>query len=338
MPSVDVVIPNYQYGRYLRECVDSILSQGVSDLRVLIIDNASTDNSLEVARQLAAEDKRVEVVAHARNVGATASYNEGIDWASAEYFIELDADDLLAPGCLSRALACLEANPNVTFTYGLEAFRLPDGTTQLHPKHSDDASWQVVPGGDFIARTCSLACNHVDGSTVVRRTAVQKRVGYYRPSMTYADDLEMWLRLASAGDVATFAATQGIRRIHSAQISEAYRSNIVLTYVEYEKAFDSFFMHDGYSISNARRMHAIARYRIAERAYWSAIYRFIRGDRRVSYDLFKFAIGRFPSMALAPPFGFMWRMEDGRKHKFVELLSEAGRRLTSFVPQSQSRG
>ncbi len=334
MPSVDVVIPNYQYGRYLRECVDSILSQGVSDLRVLIIDNASTDNSLEVARELAAEDKRVEVVAHTRNVGATASFNEGIDWASAEYFVQLDADDLLAPGCLSRALACLEANPNLAFTYGLEAFRLPDGTMQLHSKHSDDASWQVASGGDFIARTCSLACNHVDGSTVVRRTAVQKRVGYYRTSMTYADDLEMWLRLAAAGDVASIAATQGIRRIHGAQISQAYRSNIVLTYVEYEKAFDSFFMHDGYSLSNARRLHAIARHRIAERAYWSAMYRFICGDRRDACNLFKFAIRRFPSMALIPPLGLMWRMEDWQWRKFMEVLAATGRRFASSTPQS----
>src|SRR5262245_3553031 len=104
MSSVDVVIPCYQYGRFLRECVSSVLTQGVSHIRVLIIDNASTDGSAEIARQLAAEDSRIEVAAHSHNVGPTASYNEGIDWASAEYFVLLDADDLLAPGCLARAL------------------------------------------------------------------------------------------------------------------------------------------------------------------------------------------------------------------------------------------
>ena len=61
MKSVDVVIPNYNYGRYLRACVDSVLSQDVEKLRVLIIDNASTDDSPEVARELAAMDPRVEL-------------------------------------------------------------------------------------------------------------------------------------------------------------------------------------------------------------------------------------------------------------------------------------
>ena len=64
MASVDVVIPCYQYGRFLRDAVTSVLSQGISQLRVLVIDNASTDNSLEVATQLALEDRRVEVIAH----------------------------------------------------------------------------------------------------------------------------------------------------------------------------------------------------------------------------------------------------------------------------------
>jgi glycosyltransferase involved in cell wall biosynthesis len=64
MTSIDVAIPNYQYGRYLRECVESVLSQGVPELRVLIIDNASTDNSAEVAQQLAVDHARVHFVRH----------------------------------------------------------------------------------------------------------------------------------------------------------------------------------------------------------------------------------------------------------------------------------
>src|SRR5687768_3126879 len=122
MSSVDVVIPCYQYARFLRECVGSVLTQDVACSRVLIIDNASSDGSDEIARQLAGEDSRIEVVVHRHNVGATASYNEGIDWASAEYLVLLDADDLLAPGCLARALPFMKAHRNVSFTYGIEAF------------------------------------------------------------------------------------------------------------------------------------------------------------------------------------------------------------------------
>jgi glycosyltransferase involved in cell wall biosynthesis len=66
--SVDVAIACYQYGRFLRGCVMGVLTQDIRDLRVWIIDNASTENTLEVAQQLAAEDPRVEVVARRREV------------------------------------------------------------------------------------------------------------------------------------------------------------------------------------------------------------------------------------------------------------------------------
>jgi glycosyltransferase involved in cell wall biosynthesis len=56
---VDIAIPCYQYGRFLRQCVTSVLTQGIDAARVLIIDNSSTDDSVEVAQQLAAEDRRL---------------------------------------------------------------------------------------------------------------------------------------------------------------------------------------------------------------------------------------------------------------------------------------
>ena len=58
MASVDVIVPCYQYGHFLRDCAASVLTQDVSDLRLVIIDNASTDNTLEVARELAAADRQ----------------------------------------------------------------------------------------------------------------------------------------------------------------------------------------------------------------------------------------------------------------------------------------
>ena len=108
MSTIDIVVPCFQYGRFLRDSVGSILRQDIDRLRVLIIDNASTDDSLDVARQLASEDKRVHIVAHDTNLGQQASLNEGIDWATADYFMILDADDVLAPGCLRRAISIMD--------------------------------------------------------------------------------------------------------------------------------------------------------------------------------------------------------------------------------------
>lgn len=117
-PSVDVVIPNYNYARYLRVCAESVLSQDMEKLRLLIIDNASTDNSVAVAREIAAADPRVELLLRPVNKGPHASFNDGIDWAGADYFVLLFADDVLTPGALQRAVSLMQHDRTIAFTYG----------------------------------------------------------------------------------------------------------------------------------------------------------------------------------------------------------------------------
>ena len=98
MASVDVVIPCYNYAKYLPRCVASVLSQEGVDVRALIIDDCSTDETPAVGAALAQQDARVLYRRHAKNMRHIATYNEGlIDWASADYCLLLSADDLLAP-------------------------------------------------------------------------------------------------------------------------------------------------------------------------------------------------------------------------------------------------
>lgn len=309
MPRVDVVVPCYQYGRYLRSCVESILSQAAGDVRVLIIDNASTDDSAEVARQLAAEDARVEVVVHAENVGATASFNEGIAWAEAEYFLQLDADDLLAPGCLQRALEVMEKHPEIAFTYGYEALLYPDGSMQRPDAEGESPDWQIVSGRQFVESVCAFPRNLVGAPTVLRRTSAQKQAGYYRPELPYADDLEMWLRLAMFGSVASTKMIQGIRRVHALQMSSDYRNSMVRDFTEREAAIASFFANEGRVLPDGQRLLSQAKRQLGAHAYWSAVSHLCRGYTRESWRLLKFSLSRRPSAAVLPPLGWLLRMD-----------------------------
>ena len=118
-PTVSVVVPCYRYGHFLPECVGSILDQEGVDVRVLVIDDASPDDSAQAARRLAAADARVEVRVHEVNRGHIATYNEGLlDWADGDYSVLISADDVLAPGALARATAVLEEHPEIGFVYG----------------------------------------------------------------------------------------------------------------------------------------------------------------------------------------------------------------------------
>ena len=111
MSRVDVFVPCYNYGRYLRQCVDSVLSQSHRNVSVLIIDDASPDQTEEVARELVAQDSRVAYRRHESNRGHIATYMEGWEWADGDYVLLLSADDLLTPGALERAVAALDAHP-----------------------------------------------------------------------------------------------------------------------------------------------------------------------------------------------------------------------------------
>ncbi len=268
MSSIDIAIPCFQYGRFLRDSVGSVLRQDVDRLRVLIIDNGSTDDSLDVAREIASEDKRVHIVAHERNVGPIASLNEGIDWATADYFIELDADDLLAPGCLKRAMAILDSDEEIAFCHGFEQCMRDDKIPNVTPEDQLDVDWRISSGLEFIQSLCAKGYNFVGYSTVVRRTKIQKSIGHFDPHLTYANDMNMWLRLATRGKVAQTSAVQGFRRLHPGQITQVYRDRIVMDLAGHLSNFHHFFEHEGARIPDARR----ERRRVTRRIAFNALY------------------------------------------------------------------
>ena len=308
MARVDVAIPCYNYGRYLRECVGSILTQDLRDLRVLIIDNASTDDSVAVARQLAAEDPRVGLRVHDHNLGPTASYNEAVEWASSEYFMLLDADDLMAPGCLTRAVSIMESHPDIAITYGFEELRGADGVVQSRPPANATDRWEIISGDEFIEQYCRCSRYLINAPTAVRRTSSQKRAGFYRPELRHTDDVEMWLRLACTGSVAKTGLTQGIRRVHEQQASRYYHAAIDRDFTQRELAIESFFANEGRALADGRRLHELARRSLGKHAYWSALSNLVRRRPEVAYTLIAQAVRLCPSVVVLPPVGYLLRL------------------------------
>ena len=294
MGGIDVVVPCYQYGRFLRDSVGSILSQRVDQLRVLIIDNASTDNSAEVAQEIARGDTRVELVLHASNRGQHASYNEAIDWASSEYFMIFDADDVLAPGALARATAIMEADRSIAFSHGVELeAEFPPCLIPLHLLGDARGDWQLSTGVGFIERICSIAGNFVGATTVVRRTSAQKEAGHYHRELDRAIDLNMWLRLAALGNVAELHDVQAIRRIHGSQLSTFYRSNPVDDLAEIYKNISHFLAHEGARLHELRRAGHQLNRSMAAKAVRFGLRGLRHGQTNHTADFLEFAVRTF---------------------------------------------
>ena len=120
MSAIDIVIPCYNYARFLRPCVESVLTQTGVHLRILIIDDASSDNTPEVGGELAGRDARIALRRNTKNKGLIATANEGImDWATAKYSLLLSADDALTPGALERAVKVMDQHSDVGMVYGM---------------------------------------------------------------------------------------------------------------------------------------------------------------------------------------------------------------------------
>ncbi|MDE2402261.1 MAG: glycosyltransferase family 2 protein [Burkholderiales bacterium] len=244
MSSIDIVVPCYRYGRYLRGCVLSALNQGVEHIRVLILDDASPDETPEVATALAREDSRVTYRRHAVNQGHISTFNEGIDWTSADYMLLLSADDYLLPGALQRAIDHMDAHPDVGMCFGQALAMHGDGTLhqiELEAVSSGEPS-AVVSGAEFV-RMCARAGtnNIVPTPSAVIRTNLLKRLGGYRPDLPHAGDMEMWLRVAAHAPIGILYTNQAVYRRHGANMSSAYLQDHSLSDLQQRKvAIDAF--------------------------------------------------------------------------------------------------
>jgi glycosyltransferase involved in cell wall biosynthesis len=282
---VDVFVPCYNYGRFLRRCVESVLTQTGVDVRVLILDDSSTDNSEEIGRQLAADDSRVEYRRHPANRGHIATYNEGIEWASGEYTLLLSADDALTPGSLRRAARLMDAHADVSFVHG-QSIRTSDPCGEVCPQAGDCAT-SVVRGPDFFRSLCETGQNVVETPTAVVRTTVHKRVGGYRTELPHAGDMELWLRLALHGNVGYVHGVQAFYRLHGKNMSTAFQQ--VRDLKQRRDVFRILFQEYPDRIPHREQLRHTATVALAQDAFWSAATAFDRGDTEVIDDYLAFA-------------------------------------------------
>jgi GT2 family glycosyltransferase len=306
MSSVDVFVPCYRYGRFLSTCVHSILSQRDVNVRVLILDDASPDDTEQVALALARADRRVEYRRHATNVGHIATYNEGLEWVDAPYNMLLSADDVLTPGALARAAQVMDADPAVTLVYGHDVPFSSDEPPILPDGADADAPSRVWPYLDFLAMACDLGHTPVHAATAVARTSTHKQIGGYLPDHPHSGDTEVWLRLAAQGAVACIDAPQGFRRVHGSNMSFDYGT--VGRLAEHKKAFDEHFRtHPAVAHFSARINRTLA-----HQAFWLGVRAFDRGDMDTCDAALDFARSTDPAIRNEPSWlRFEWKRRLG---------------------------
>lgn len=300
MAKVDVVIPCYNYGRFLGTCVQSVLAQEGVDVSVLIIDDASSDNSVAIATELARRDARVRLMALPQNVGMIRAMNLGIREVDGDYFVKLDTDDLLTPGSLARSIALLERYPNVGFVYG-------------RPRHFSDEKpplpragrprWMVWSGTEWLKLRCHSAVNCISQPEVVIRTSALREAGDYNVALPHTSDLEMWLRLALISDVGRInGVDQGYYRVHPDSMQRTVNAGPLSDLVGRREAFLSTFAAAGDRLPDAAVLQNTIRQRIASQALDYACWTYDRDrvEPGLEDELIEFAVSTYPNAAALP--------------------------------------
>jgi len=299
MSSIDVIVPCYRYGQYLREAVESVLSQPVPNLRVLIIDDASPDNTADVAGEFVLQDPRVSCIRHAENKGHIYTYNEGIAWAAADYLLLLSADDYLLPGALWHSVKLLDEHPQVGFTFGT-ALELSNGGGISFRPCPGTAEFQIMSGLEFIE--LSGARNLVPTATAVVRTKLQQYLGGYRPELPHSGDMEMWLRFAAHASVGMVLANQAVYRRHGANMSDGYTCNGWLLDLEQRRSALDWFLRDCNDLlSDPARLRCSLMSSLARCAVGLASSAFNASEVEASARLREFALAISPDIKRSAP-------------------------------------
>lgn len=194
-PRVSVVIPAYNMSKYLTESVLSVLGQDYNDYEIVIVDDASTDDTGTIADEFAAAAKphgRISVVHNETNQYLSEALNTGIHASCGRYILPLDADNLLASGSLRTLATELDRDRDTDIAYG---------AMSVIEVAENDREWTSSWPKQFEYRRQMIHQNQLPSTSMYRRK-VWERVGGYRRRCRTAEDADFWCRATSFGAAA----------------------------------------------------------------------------------------------------------------------------------------
>ncbi|MEM6457220.1 MAG: glycosyltransferase, partial [Acidobacteriota bacterium] len=208
-PTVGVFIPSYNAARFVARAIRSVLAQTYAQLELVVLDDASTDDTADVVAPFL-DDPRVRYVRHPANLGMARNWNAGIASLATPLICKLDADDWYEPNFLAAAVDALEARPDAAFAFGgLRWVVAPDGdpdaadvrVTEMRPYRR---AWCV--DGRQLRRNLARQCLIYGPTVCVRRWAYEQH-GDFLETLRIHCDWEMWMRLSAHHPVAYLDAT-----------------------------------------------------------------------------------------------------------------------------------
>lgn len=215
-PLLSVTVLNYNYAHFLPTCLDSILSQIFTDFELILINDASTDNSLEVIKHYQ-NDPRVRLINHEKNKGFGGSLIEGCDLSRGKYLTVISADDWVTDReAFAKQIEVMEQDLEIAFVFANYGYYQDE---QHCTYITSPAPASFIRAGAEVLPDVLIERSPLHSGTIIRRTAYDA-IGGYDIKTRYAIDTKMWAGLCHVGKVAYIHDMLYAYRMHSSNMSK----------------------------------------------------------------------------------------------------------------------
>ncbi len=278
-PRVSIVLPTFNGARFLAESIESCLAQTFTDWELIIVDDASTDDTPHIVAAYAARDGRIRGIRHEANRKLPGALNTGYAAARGEFITWTSDDNRYRPEALAELVAYLDAHPDVDAVYTDYSLFDEQG---------------VVGELRRVQDPHALVFKQCVGPSFLHRKRLSDAIGPYADDLFLAEDYDFWLRASAAGTLRPLHRDLYLYRMHAATLTAGYRPQVMLAR---EQALLRNLPHLAWA---TRADRAEANLHLAELAE-------LRGSRRDAWRYRLRAFRHDPLRALRRGAGALWR-------------------------------
>lgn len=211
-PLVSVITPVYNREKYLVKCIESILKQTYSNFEFLIVDDKSSDNTLEIIKNYQSIDSRIKILENDKNLGATVSFNRGLDVCQGKYVARMDSDDISLPDRFLKQVDIFES------WHELEV--LGTGAILIDCNEKEIGRRQFPSDFKRIKSILNTGVPVFDPSVMMRTSTLKETMGFDN-RLAPADDYHLWLTLFKKKKIISNINNYLIKyRIHETNLSK----------------------------------------------------------------------------------------------------------------------
>lgn len=234
---VSVLIPNYNHAHYLPDCLNAILFQSFSPKEILIIDDASKDNSIAVIKEYQKNCSRIKLVENKMNQGPAIILNQGIGLAKGKYLAFCSADDHVLPGFIEEGYRCLEKNPNVGICCSDPSFFKDQKPYRFLKKRiAHDQTVVILLKNEIIKRFLYTPLWLPSHASLFRKEFVIK-AGGFQPQLCHLSDWYLNLKIAFEHGIVYVPRSFGAFRITNQSYGSFLNRSILKKILIYKKLF-----------------------------------------------------------------------------------------------------